>query len=67
MKLYEGNNIFTLGVIYVYFWMIGKKEVERKILILLERWILYDGRVILREMGKGGKVREVKEWGCFLF
>lgn len=29
------------------------------------RSILYDGRVISREMGKGGKVREAKEWGCF--
>lgn len=57
MKLYGGNTVFTLGAIYACFCMTRKKEIEIKILVLLERWILRDGRAISKEMGKDSKVR----------
>ena len=62
MKLYGGTAVFTLGAIYACVGMTRKKKVELKILVLLERQIVHNGRAISKEMGKDSKVRRAENW-----
>ena len=60
MKLYGGTAIFTLGAIYACVRMTGKKKVEIKFLVLLERQILHNGRAVSDETGKDSTVRQAE-------
>lgn len=65
MNLHGGNAVFTLGALYACFCMTWKKEVEIKILVLLER-PFYMMRAISEEKGKDRKVRQAEAWEHWL-
>lgn len=67
----NGNGVVDDEIVWreQYFYIMGylcmflddKAKGSRRNLILLERWILYDGRIISKEMGEERKVRQAKD------
>lgn len=77
MNLHGGNAVFTLGALYACFCMTWKKEVEIKILVLLERpsYMMREqfqrrrGRIVRLDKQKHGNtgycdVKRKKESSC---